>query len=53
MLNDALNSSFSPAGQKSFNQRLKSLEQKIDGYDESITTGTVIPDNGETKNLKS
>lgn len=53
MLNDALNSSFSPAGQKSFNQRLKSLEQKIDGYGESITTGTVIADNGEIKNLKS
>lgn len=53
MLNDALNSSFSPAGQKSFNQRLKSLEQKIDGYDESITTGTVTADNGEIKNLKS
>ena len=53
MLNDALNSSFSPAGQKSFNKRLKDLEQKIDGYDESITTGTVIADNGEIKNLKS
>lgn len=53
MLNDALNSSFSPAGQKSFNQRLKSLEQKIDGYDESITTGTVTSDNGDIKNLKS
>ena len=53
MLNDALNSSFSPAGQKSFNKRLKDLEQKIDGYDESITTGTVIANNGEIKNLKS
>lgn len=53
MLNDALNSSFSPAGQKSFNKRLKDLEQKIDGYDESITTGTVTADNGEIKNLKS
>lgn len=53
MLNDALNSSFSPAGQKSFNKRLKDLEQKIDGYDESITTGTVIADSGEIKNLKS
>lgn len=53
MLNDALNSSFSPAGQKSFNQRLKSLEQKIDGYDESITTGTITSDNGDIKNLKS
>lgn len=53
MLNDALNSSFSPAGQKSFNKRLKDLEQKIDGYDESITTGTVIADNGDIKNLKS
>lgn len=53
MLNDALNSSFSPAGQKSFNKRLKDLEQKIDGYDESVTTGTVIADNGEIKNLKS
>ena len=53
MLNDALNSSFSPAGQKSFNKRLKDLEQKIDGYDESITTGTITSDNGEIKNLKS
>ena len=53
MLNDALNSSFSPAGQKSFNKRLKDLEQKIDGYGESIATGTVIADNGEIKNLKS
>ena len=53
MLNDALNSSFSPAGQKSFNKRLKDLEQKIDGYDESITTGTVTADNGDIKNLKS
>ena len=53
MLNDALNSSFSPAGQKEFSRRLKSLEQKIDGYDESITTGTVTADNGEIKNLKS
>lgn len=53
MLNDALNSSFSPAGQKSFNKRLKDLEQKIGGYDESITTGTVTADNGEIKNLKS
>ena len=53
MLNDALNSSFSPAGQKSFNQRLKSLEQKIDGYDESITTGTIESDSGTIKNLKS
>ena len=53
MLNDALNSSFSPAGQKSFNKRLKDLEQKIDGYDESIKTGTIEADNGEIKNLKS
>lgn len=53
MLNDALNSSFSPAGQKSFNKRLKDLEQKIEGYGESITTGTIIADNGEIKNLKS
>lgn len=53
MLNDALNSSFSPAGQKSFNKRLKDLEQKIDSYDESIATGTVIADSGEIKNLKS
>lgn len=53
MLNDALNSSFSPAGQKSFNKRLKDLEQKIDGYDESIKTGTIEANNGEIKNLKS
>lgn len=53
MLNDALNSSFSPAGQKEFSRRLKSLEQKIDGYGESITTGTVTADNGDIKNLKS
>ena len=53
MLNDALNSSFSPAGQKSFNKRLKDLEQKIDGYDESITTGTIESDSGTIKNLKS
>lgn len=53
MLNDALNSSFSPAGQRSFNKRLKDIEQKVGGYDESITTGTVIADNGEIKNLKS
>lgn len=53
MLNDALNSSFSPAGQKSFNKRLKDLEQKIDGYDESFKTGTIEADSGEIKNIKS
>lgn len=53
MLNDALNSSFSPAGQKSFNKRLKELENKIDGYDESIKTGAIVADNGEITNLKS
>lgn len=53
MLNDALNSSFSPAGQKSFNKRLKELEQQIEGYDESIKTGTIEADSGEIKELKS
>lgn len=53
MLNDALNSSFSPAGQKSFNKRLKELEQQIEGYDESIQTGTIKSDSGEIKELKS
>lgn len=53
MLNDALNSSFSPAGQKSFNKRLKDLENKIDGYDESIVTGNIQADKGTIKDLKS
>lgn len=53
MLNSALNSSFSPAGQKSFNKRLKELEQQIEGYDESIRTGTIEADSGEIKELKS
>lgn len=53
MLNDALNSSFSPAGQKSFNKRLKDLENKIDGYDESIVTGNIEADKGTIKELKS
>ncbi len=52
MLNDALSSSYSPAGQKSFNKRLKDLENQIKGYDSAITTGKVTADEIEAKKGK-
>lgn len=52
MLNDALSSSYSPAGQKSFNKRLKDLENQIKGYDSAITTGKVTAEEIEAQKGK-
>lgn len=42
MLNEALNQSYSPAGQKSFNERLKKIEGVLNGYEGQITTDKVV-----------
>lgn len=52
MLNDSLQSSFSPAGQRTYNQRLKTLENQYKGLASNVTTDELIAEKAEIKDLQ-
>lgn len=51
MLNDALQSSYSPQGQRSFNKRLKDVEGKVDSLKSNVATEQLVATKAEIDDL--